>query len=461
MITLKEVPLASITIGERFREDLGDLNELIVSFQKEGIIQPLAVRENEDGSHILLAGGRRFAAATKAGLETVPVRCYPSSLSELEMRSIELMENICRKDMDWKEKAQLSKRIYELQVEIYGEKQSTAADAPGVSKRDVADLLGKSHVSLVKDIQRADALKIFPELAKAKNASDADKMLGKLQEEMLRSELASRIEARTASTPIDKIHQGLVSQYLIGDFFEGVKNVPTGSIDFVELDPPYAINLNAQKRDMTLTYSGNNYNEVDIEQYPTFITNTLKECYRTMSNSSWMIIWHAKQWKDRLNDEILSLWCARKWREILSMQGVPFDEGIWYKGNIGQTNSPNVHLASCYEPFLYVHKGNPSIIRQGRSNVFNYKPVSGARKVHPTERPIEMIQDMIQTFCWEGARILVPFLGSGNSILAASNLGMTAFGWDLSQEYKDAYIIKVADSRPGSYRTYKEEAKDA
>jgi ParB/RepB/Spo0J family partition protein len=448
MITLKEIPLTSIIVGERFRKDLGNINELVVSFQKEGIIQPLAVRENEDGSHILLAGGRRFAAATKAGLETVPVRCYPSSLSELEMRSIELMENVCREDMDWKEKAQLSKRIYELQIEIHGEKQSTSPDAPGISKRDVASLIGKSHASLIKDIQRADALRIFPELAKAKNAGDADKMLGKLQEEMLRSELASRIEARTASTPIDKIHQGLVSQYLIGDFFEGVKNVPTGSIDFVELDPPYAIDLNAQKRDMTLAYSGNNYNEVDIEQYPTFLFDVLKECYRAMSNSSWMVIWHAKQWRRLIQD-------------ILDNIGLAYDEGIWYKGNVGQTNSPNVHLASCYEPFFYVRKGNPSIIRQGRSNVFNYKPVSGARKIHPTERPIEMIQDMIQTFCWEGARILVPFLGSGNSILAASNLGMTAFGWDLSQEYKDAYIIKVADSRPGSYRTYKEEAKDA
>lgn len=444
MITMKEVPISSITFGDRFRVDYGNLNELVESFKEEGIIQPLAVRENEDGSYILLAGGRRYTAATKAGLATVPVRCYPSTLSEKEMRSIELMENICRKELTWDEKAKLGAKIYELQVEIHGEKKSTSPDASGVSVRDVAELIGKkSHASLSQDIKMAKALDMFPELAKAKNASEANKMLVKIQEEVIRAELSKRIEDKTANTPVEKLHQNLMNQYIIGDFFEGVKNVPDGSVDFVEMDPPYGIDLNAIKRDMKLGYT-DNYNEVDSSTYPEFLTQAIARCYLAMSNSSWLIIWHARQWRDVISSTLTSL-------------NMLFDEGIWYKGSVGQTNSPNVHLASCYEPFFYARKGNPSIIRQGRSNVFHFKPVPSTKKIHPTERPVEMIQDIFQTFCWEGARIMVPFLGSGNSILAASNLGMTAFGWDLSQPYKDGYIIRVSDGRPGSYKSYKEE----
>jgi len=442
MYNLKEVPTSSIIIEERFRKDLGDLSMLIESFKHEGIIQPLAVRENEDGTHTLAAGGRRLTAAIKAGIETVPIRCYPSTLSDLEMRSIELMENVCRKDLDWLEAAKLKKEIHLLQVEIHGEKTSTSPNAPGWSIRDTAELLGKTHPTIIQDIQLADAAAIYPDLMKAKNRSDATKMLGKLQEELIRGELASRIEAKTAETPIERVRQNLSNQYLVGDFFEGVKTVPNSSIDFVELDPPYAIDLTVIKRDMKLGYT-NNYNEIDTTKYPVFMADVLDACYRVMSSNSWMLLWHAKQWRSML--EI-----------ILESRNLEYDEGIWYKGAGGQTNSPNYHLASSFEPFLYVRKGNPSIIRQGRSNVFHYKPVSGASKVHPTERPIEMIQDMIQTFCWEGARILVPFMGSGNTALAASNLGMTAFGWDLAQEYKDAYIIKVSSGRPGGYRSYKE-----
>ena len=104
-IMMKVVPLESITFGERFREDYGDLSDLVLSFKKEGIINPLTVRDNGDGTYYLAAGGRRFKAAALAELTEVPVRCYSKDLTELDLRSIELMENICRKEMDWLEAA--------------------------------------------------------------------------------------------------------------------------------------------------------------------------------------------------------------------------------------------------------------------------------------------------------------------------------------------------------------------
>lgn len=457
MIDLKVVPTSSIIFEKRFREDYGDINQLIESMKKEGVIQPLAVRDNNDETYTLLAGGRRLTAALKANIESLPVRCYPSTLSELEMRSIELMENVRRKDLDWLEAAKLKKEIHLLQTTIYGEKISTSPDAPGWSKRDTADLIGKSHASIIQDMQLADAVAIFPELAKAKNKNDATKMLSKLQEEMVRSELAARIEAKTSTTPLDKLHQNLINQYIVNDFFLGVEQVPTGSIDFIELDPPYAIDLNVQKRDMKLGYT-DNYNEVNIKDYRMFLWNTLNECKRVMTNSSWMIIWHAKEWRTVIQMMLSeqNFWLREEDIEATKGLALSYDEGIWYKGNVGQTNTPALHLASSFEPFMYVRKGSPSIIRQGRSNVFHYKPVFSGNKIHPTERPIEMIQDILQTFCWEGARVLVPFLGSGNTILSASNLGMVAFGFDLSQPYKDAYIIRVTEGRPGAYRSYKE-----
>lgn len=442
MIDLKIVPTSSIIFEKRFREDYGNIDQLIESMKKEGIIQPLAVRDNNDNTYTLLAGGRRMTAALKAKIESLPVRCYPSTLNELEMRSIELMENVCRKDLDWLEAAKLKKEIHLLQTTIHGEKISTSPDAPGWSKRDTANLIGKSHASVIQDMQLADAVAIFPELSKAKNKNEAVKMLSKLQEDMICSELAARIEAKTSTTPIDKLHQNLINCYIVNDFFEGIKAVPTGSIDFIEIDPPYAIDIKSQKKNMKYSYS-DNYTEINESMYDQFLINTLTECQRVMSNSSWLVIWHAKQWRDTI-------------QVILSTLELTFDEGIWYKGQVGQSNHPDLYLASSFEPFLYVRKGVPSLIKQGRSNVFHYKPVFSENKIHPTERPIEMIQDMLQTFCRENARILVPFLGSGNTILSASNLGLTAFGFDIAQSYKDAYTVRVVGGKPGFYRSYKE-----
>jgi hypothetical protein len=105
----------------------------------------------------------------------------------------------------------------------------------------------------------------------------------------------------------------------------------------------------------------------------------------------------------------------------------------------------------------------PSIIQQGRSNIFNFKPVASSKKIHPTERPIELTQEILRTFAWEGCRGMVPFLGSGNTLLSMANLGISGFGYDIGSEdnpsvYKDGYVIRVNESSPGRYKSYREEA---
>jgi DNA modification methylase len=54
-----------------------------------------------------------------------------------------------------------------------------------------------------------------------------------------------------------------------------------------------------------------------------------------------------------------------------------------------------------------------------------------------------MMEEILSTFVWKGARVMVPFLGSGNTMLAAHNLEMTSFGFELSKSYKDSFLVRV------------------
>lgn len=444
-LELGVIDINQITFGERFRVDYGDLDMLVESIKKEGIIQPLAVKRVDEGKYTLLAGGRRFRACSAAGITEIPVRIYPETISELEMRAIELMENIARKDLDWEESLRLKREINNLYVAMYGEKKSTSPNAPGWSKRDTAALLQESHVNVQKDINLADALDLFPVLKQAKNKHDAEKMLKKMQEDIIAEEISKRLSAKTASTSIERVYADLCNRYILRDFFEGIKEVPDRSVDIVELDPPYAIDLVSIKKHKSTDISlSMHYNEVDAKEYIIFMSKVIAECNRVMSENSWLICWFAiEPWIETIYQIIKST--GLETRRLV---------GLWYKGSGQlQTMQPDRYLANSYEPFFYAMKGKPSITKQGRSNVFQYKPIASQRKVHPTERPIELIQEILSTFGWEGARVLVPFLGSGNTILAAANLGMQAFGFDLAQEYKSSFVIKVHDSRPGAYST--------
>ena len=102
-----------------------------------------------------------------------------------------------------------------------------------------------------------------------------------------------------------------------------------------------------------------------------------------------------------------------------------------------------MHLANSYEMFFYAWKGRPALNRAGRKNEFNYSPVPPQNKTHPTERPLDLMKDIYDTFAFPGSRILIPFLGSGVGLIAGHELGMSSIGFELGKGYRDSFLVKV------------------
>jgi len=120
---------------------------------------------------------------------------------------------------------------------------------------------------------------------------------------------------------------------------------------------------------------------------------------------------------------------------------------IWVKSQ-GQTLQPELYLGRAYEPFFMARKGRPVIMQHGRLNVFNYGGLTPSQKIHPTERPVALIEDILRTLAPPATKILVPFLGSGATIRAAFNLGLSAQGWEKNPEYRDRFMLAIEkDSR--------------
>ena len=101
------------------------LADLAASIQARGLLQPIVVRRTAEG-YRLLAGERRFRAATLAGLDRVPALIREGD-DDLE---IALIENLQREDLSALEEA---------------EALAVLIERHGYSHREVADLLGKSR----------------------------------------------------------------------------------------------------------------------------------------------------------------------------------------------------------------------------------------------------------------------------------------------------------------------------
>lgn len=115
------------------------LGELVKSIEEHGLLQPLLVRldgEDEQGSHFqLIAGERRWRAAQKVGLETVPVvirEATPQLMLELA-----LVENLQRTDLNPLEEAQ----GYQTLIEGYHLTQEQVADRIGRNRVTIANTL--------------------------------------------------------------------------------------------------------------------------------------------------------------------------------------------------------------------------------------------------------------------------------------------------------------------------------
>lgn len=109
------------------------LRELADSIRELGIIQPLSLRLKDDGRYQIIAGERRWRAATMAGLSTVPA--YVRTVSDSEMTEMALIENIQREDLNAIEVALTFRKLidtYDLTQDRLsarlGKKRSTIAN---------------------------------------------------------------------------------------------------------------------------------------------------------------------------------------------------------------------------------------------------------------------------------------------------------------------------------------------
>ena len=132
------LPLADIVANpaqprRQFRPEAMD--ELIASVKAHGVLQPILVRDLNDGRYEIVAGERRWRAAQAAGLHDVPALI--KTLDDRTAFEFALVENIQRSDLNAMEEA----RGYARLMADFGHTQAALAAIIGKSRSHIANLL--------------------------------------------------------------------------------------------------------------------------------------------------------------------------------------------------------------------------------------------------------------------------------------------------------------------------------
>lgn len=111
------------------------LDELAVSIRELGIIQPLSLRKTGPDSYQIIAGERRYRAAIKAGLTSVPA--YIRTANDSELTEMALIENIQREDLNAIEIALTFKKL----IDQYQLTQERLSERIGKKRATIANFL--------------------------------------------------------------------------------------------------------------------------------------------------------------------------------------------------------------------------------------------------------------------------------------------------------------------------------
>ncbi|KEK25652.1 nucleoid occlusion protein [Bacillus gaemokensis] len=198
---IQQIPIANI-IPNRYQPrtvfDDARIEELALTIRTHGLIQPIVLRQYEEDKYEIIAGERRFRAATKLGWEKVP--SIIKNLNDTETASVALIENLQREELTAIEEAVAYQKLIELHnltqealAQRLGKGQSTIANKlrllklPEEIKRSLLEKsITERHARALIPLKNEELqLKVLQEIVeKQLNVKQTEERIAKLLEEV-------------------------------------------------------------------------------------------------------------------------------------------------------------------------------------------------------------------------------------------------------------------------------------
>jgi len=110
---------------------------------------------------------------------------------------------------------------------------------------------------------------------------------------------------------------------------------------------------------------------------------------------------------------------------------------VFYKNFSPQVLKANMRVVGNSEYALILYKDKLPKFRNKGNMVFNamrYPRDNDTPKIHPTQKPVALLERLIEVFTDENDVVIDPVAGSGSTLLAAKNLNRKAYGFEIKKE---------------------------
>lgn len=217
---------------------------------------------------------------------------------------------------------------------------------------------------------------------------------------------------------------------MLGDCLERMKEIPDGSVDLVLTDPPYRVFSGGKKSNPSLSKSlgGNDgkifvHNDIDFGDW-------LPVVFAKMSTNSHAYV--MSNFKNLFKLHSVAISCGFYVHNLLVWQKQNMTANRWYMKNCEYT--------------LLLRKGSAFTINNAASPTVHKFENPVGRKVHPTEKPVELMQFYMENSSRRGETVLDPFMGSGTTGVACVNTGRNFIGIERDERYFEIARKRISDA---------------
>lgn len=407
-----------VILPNRQRQSFDDkyINQLAESIRLVGLIHPIVVDE-----HGLVAGECRIRAVRLLGWTEIDVTTR-AELSVWEREVIELEENLRRQDLTYTEDIQAKKRLHKQLQEKFGATHPLGGRKGGWRVLDTAQHLGISVGAISQDIQLADAIEKNPKLGKLKSKSAAVNML-KRQQTLNMHLIMSVLEKqkrggviKQKGTKIKDEKKGVIT-LVHADALEYIKTLPDLSINCLITDPPWGVCFDSEFG-------------LDEKEGLPLMTDVLNLLHNKLTIGS--LCWMFCATKHLITGAIWNILLNSGYRVYPQLV-------LWCKPTIAHASRPYREIKGDYEPIIVFSKGEA---RDFAEPIFSLQEFTLEKpKLHPAQKPVVLLEKLIDISTNEYDIIIDPFCGSGRTLKAARNCGRDSIGIEKENEfYKIAKI---------------------
>ena len=203
----------------------------------------------------------------------------------------------------------------------------------------------------------------------------------------------------------------IVEMYMIG----------TGSVDMILTDPPYGMAFQSNHRN-------EKYDKIKSDDNLEWLHEWFTEAFRIVKNNTAHYIF--------CSHHNVDLFIQNARRAGFKLKNIL----VWEKNNTSMGDLKG-DFAPKVEFILFLTKGRRLINGSRSPNIMKFNRTGN--KLHPTQKPVDLLEHLIEKFSDEGDLIFDPFMGSGSTGVACANTNRKFHGVELDKDYYDIAVERI------------------